>query len=113
MDEAIEHLVSDSYRAAVIERDIVPLTDPNVEVVQAEPGKPVIYKATVQIRPEVTLGDYRSFNFRPEIETIDDTKVDKVIDELRDQNAALTPTTRPAQKGDYAIIAYRGTHNGE
>ena len=113
LDEAIEHLVSDSYRAAVIERDIVPLTDPNVEVVQAEAGKPVIYKATVQVRPEVTLGDYRNFNFRPEIDTIDDTKVDTVIDELRDQNAALTPATRPAQKGDYAIIAYRGTHDGE
>ncbi|HTC86081.1 MAG TPA: trigger factor, partial [Candidatus Acidoferrum sp.] len=113
MDEAIEHLVSDSYRSAVLEKDIVPLTDPNVEVVQAEAGKPVIYKATVQVRPEVTLGDYRNFNFRPEIETIDDSKVDKVIDELRDQNAALTPATRPAQKGDYAIIAYRGTHNGQ
>ena len=82
-------------------------------MVQAEAGKPVIFKATVQVPPEVTLGDYRNFNFSPEIETIDDAKVDKVIDELRDQNAALTPAERPAEKGDYAIIAYRGTRDGE
>jgi trigger factor len=113
MDEAVEHLVSDAYREAAIEQAIVPLTDPAVEMVQAEPGKPVIFKATVQVRPEVTLGDYREFNFRPEIDPIDDAKVETVIDELRDQNASLTPADRPAQKGDYAVIGYRGTKDGE
>jgi trigger factor len=113
VDDAMEHLVAEAYRAAVREKSIVPLTDPAIEVVQSEAGKPVIFKATVQVPPEVQLGDYRGFNFAPEIEHIDDPKVDKVIDELRDQNAALTPADRPAQKGDYAIIAYRGTKDGE
>jgi trigger factor len=113
VDEAVEHLVSDAYREALREKAIVALTSPDVEVVQAEAGKPVIFKATVQVPPDVTLGDYRSFNFAPEIETIDGPKVDKVIDELRDQNASLTAADRPAQKGDYAIIAYRGTRDGE
>ena len=113
VDDAMEHLVAEAYRAAVREKSIVPLADPGIEVVQSEAGKPVIFKATVQVPPEVQLGDYRNFNFAPEIETIDDPKVDKVIDELRDQNAALTPADRPAQKGDYAIIAYRGTKDGQ
>jgi trigger factor len=113
MDEAVEHLVSDAYRDAILERDILPLSQPDVEVVQAEPGKPVIFKATVPIRPDVRLGDYRNFNFRPEIETIDEAKVDKVVEELRDQNATLVPADRPAIKGDYAVIGYRGTKDGE
>ncbi|MBF6604138.1 MAG: trigger factor [Chloroflexi bacterium] len=112
-DEAVEHLVSDAYRAAILEQDLVPLTRPEVEVVRAIAGEPVVFTATVQVRPEVTLGDYRSFTFRPEIEAIDDAKVATVLDELRDQNAALTPSTEPAKKGDYAIIAYRGTRDGE
>jgi trigger factor len=113
MDEAVDHLVSDAYRDAILERDILPLSQPDVEVVQAEPGKPVIFTATVPIRPEVTLGDYRNFNFRPEIETIDEAKVEAVIEELRDQNATLTPADRPAIKGDYAVIGYHGTKDGE
>ncbi|HEX7472515.1 MAG TPA: trigger factor [Candidatus Limnocylindrales bacterium] len=113
VDEAMEHLVSDAFRAAIREKSIVPLADPSVEVVQAEAGKPVIFKATVQVPPEVQLGDYRDFKFAPEIEKIDEAKVDTVIEELRDQNAALTAADRPAQKGDYAIIAYRGTKDGE
>jgi trigger factor len=113
VDEAMEHLVADAYRAAVREQAIVPLSDPSIEVVQAVAGKPVIFKATVAIPPEIQLGDYKNFNFTPEIEAIDEPKIDKVIDELRDQNAALTAAERPAEKGDYAIIAYRGTKDGE
>jgi trigger factor len=113
LDEAVEHLVQDAYREALIEQAILPLANADVEVVQAEEGKPVKFTAIVPVRPEVTLGDYKGFNFRPEIETIDDAKVDKVISELRDQNASLAPVeNRGAQKGDYAVIGFTGTRDG-
>jgi trigger factor len=114
LDEAVEHLVQDAYRDALVEKEILPLANGDVEIVQAEEGKPVIFKATVPVRPDVELGDYRNFNFRPEIETIDDAKVDKVIDELRDQQATLRAVDeRGAQDGDYAVISYQGTVDGE
>ena len=113
LDEAVDRLVQSSYRDALIEKEILPLTNADVEIVQAEEGKPLIFKATVPIRPEVTLGDYRNFNFRPEIETTDEPKVDKVVEELRDQNASLSPVEeRGAKKGDYAVIKYEGTRDG-
>ena len=67
---------SDAYREAMLEQDVLPLTNPDVEIVQAEEGKPLIFKATVQVRPEVELGDYKHFNFSPEIDTIDDARVE-------------------------------------
>ena len=113
LDEAVEHLVQEAYRKALVEQSILPLANADLEIVQAEEGKPVIFKATVQVRPEVRLGDYRNFNFRPEIEAIDETRVDKVIDELRDQNAALAAVEdRGAKAGDYAVIGFRGTRDG-
>ncbi len=113
LDEAVDKLVQSAYRDALIEKEILPLTNADVEIVQAEEGKPLIFKATVPIRPEVQLGDYRNFPFRPEIDTIDESKVDSVIDELRDQNATLAPVEdRPAKKGDYAVIKYEGTRDG-
>ena len=114
LDEAVEHLVDDAYREALVEQSILPLTNANVEIVQAEEGKPVIFKATVQVRPEVELGDYKNFNFKPEIEVIDDARVDQVIDELRDQNATLAAVEdRGAKDGDYAVIAFQGSRDGE
>ncbi len=65
-------------------------------------------------RPDVQLGDYKHFNFQPEIETIDDARVDKVVEELRDQNATLAAVEdRGARDGDYAVISFTGSRNGE
>lgn len=113
LEEAVEHLVQDAYRKALIEKEILPLAQADVDVVQAEEGKPVKFTATVPVRPEVTLGDYRDFNFRPEIETTDEARVDTVLDELRDQHASLAPVEeRGARKGDYAVIGFEGTRDG-
>ncbi len=113
LEEAVDRLVQSAYRDALIEKEILPLTNADVEIVQAEEGKPLIFKATVPVRPEVELGDYTSFNFKPEIETTDTPKVDKVVEELRDQNASLSPVEdRGAIKGDYAVIKYAGTRDG-
>ncbi len=113
LDDAVEHLVETAYREALIKEDILPLTNADIEVVQAEEGKPLVFKAKVQVRPDVPLGDYTGFNFAPEIETIDDARVDQVIEELRDQNATLAAVeARGAKDGDYAVIAYAGTRDG-
>jgi trigger factor len=113
LEEAMDHLVQRAYREALVEKEILPLTQAQVNVEQGIEGKPVVFTATVQVRPEVKLGDYRSFNFKPEIDTIDADKVQKVVDELRDQNASLSPVEdRGARNGDYAVIGYTGTRDG-
>ena len=114
LDDAVDHLVHDAYRQALVDKDLLPLTNANVEVVQAEEGKPLVFKATVQVRPEVELGDFKHFNFGPDIETIDIERVDKVLEELRDQNATLAAVEdRGAREGDYAVISFTGTRDGE
>jgi trigger factor len=114
LEDAVEHLVQDAYRQALIDKEILPLANADVNVEQAEEGKPVRFTATVPVRPDAELGDYRNFNFKPDIETIDDAKVDKVIEELRDQNATLAPVEdRGAQKGDYVVVGFEGTKDGE
>jgi trigger factor len=114
LDDAVDHLVQDAYRDALIQEEIVPLTNADVDVVQAEEGKPLVFKATVQVRPEVSLGDYKNFNFRPEIDDIDDARVNQVLEELRDQNATLAAVEgRGAKDGDYAVISFVGSRDGE
>ncbi len=116
-DEAVETLVDVSYRewakGTADDPAIVIIGRPEVEVVEAEEGKPLRYKATVPVRPEVKLGDYANFPFKPEIAPVDDAKVDRVVEEMRDQQATLGPVeARPAAKGDWAVIGYNGTRDG-
>ena len=113
LDEAVDYLVKEAFREAIREQDLLPLTSPEVEITQREEGKPLIFKAIVQVRPEVTLGDYEHFGFKPEIKPVDETMVEKVLDELRDGEATLEPVTdRGAEKGDYAVISFAGTRDG-
>src|SRR5438046_6951434 len=72
LEEAMDHLVQRAYRDALVEQQILPLTQAEVKVEQGEEGKPVIFTATVPIRPEVRIGDYRGFNLKPDIETNDE-----------------------------------------
>ena len=114
LDEAFEHLIPDTLEEALTDAAVIPLIQPDVEVVQRDEGKPLIYRATVPVRPEVTLGDYRNFPFAVDIETIDDVRVAQVLEELRDQQASLVPVEdRPVKDGDYLIIAFEGRRDGE
>ncbi len=61
VDEAVEQVVQSSYREAILDQGIVPLTNADVEVVEAEEGKPLRFKATVQTR-------LRSWSERPRVE---------------------------------------------
>jgi len=113
LDEAVEQLVDEAFREAMRESDLAPLTSPEVDVTQAEEGKPLIFKAVVQVRPEVKLGNYADFNFKPEVNPVDATMVEKVLDELRDAQGRLEPVSdRGAKKGDYAVIGFVGTRDG-
>jgi trigger factor len=117
-EEAVETLVDQSYRewltSTADDPAIVVIGRPEIDLVEAEEGKPLRYTALVPLRPEVQLGDYVNYPFAPEIEEIDDAKVDRVVDELRDQQATLGPVEdRPAQKGDWAVIGFAGTRDGE
>ena len=113
MDEAVDLLVESAVRDAVRDQRILPLDSPEVEVTQAEEGKPVIFKATLQVRPEIKLGDFENFPFKPEVEPVDETMVEKVVDELRDSEGHYEPVEgRAADKGDYVIVGFDGTRDG-
>ena len=111
LEEALDLVVEDAYREAVKAGGLLPITQPEIDITQGEEGKPVIFKAVVQVSPEVKLGDYANFNFKPEIGPVDETMVEKVVDELRDAEGHLEPAAEGAvaEKGDYLVIAFTGT----
>ena len=89
-DDAKEHL----YERSVIEA----LRDSELDVLEIprEPewtsfaeGTGASYRVSVAVRPTVTLGDYAHFPFKPDVEAVDDAKVDAVVEQLRDQAASL------------------------
>jgi len=114
--EAIDHLVSASYDAALDQTDLIPIDQPDVQIDAGEviEGSPVKFTATVSVRPEVTLGDYTDYAFDIERKPVTDEDVDAVLTEMREGQATLRPIDgRPAQNGDVAAVKFKGTIDGE
>jgi trigger factor len=114
--EAIDHLVSDSYGAALDQTDVIPIDNPEVDIdpeAVAE-GQGITFTATVPVRPEVTLGAYTDYSFGLEVPDVTDEQVSQVIEELREQQATLRPVDgRGAAEGDIASVKFTGTIDGE
>jgi trigger factor len=114
--EAIDHLVGESYDAAIDQSTIVPIDQPEFDI---DPnavveGQTVKFTATVAVRPEVTLGAYTDYPFSLEAPEVTDEQVDAVITELRGEQATLRPVDgRGAAKGDLAAVKFAGTIDGE
>ncbi len=114
--EAIDHLVGESYDAALDQTTIIPIDQPQVDIDPAGvvEGQGVRFTATVAVRPEVTLGAYTDYPFTLETPEVTDEQVEGVITELRNEQATLRPVDeRGAQKGDVAAVKFAGTIDGE
>jgi trigger factor len=114
--EAIDHLVSDAYDAALDQVAILPIDQPEVDIDPSgvAEGQSVRFTATVAVRPDVTLGAYTDYPFSLETTEVTDEQVDGVITELREEQATLRPIDdRKAQKGDVAAVKFIGSIDGE
>ena len=95
--EALDILIPEVYRQALDEENIEPVDVAAIEVIQEEP---LIFKATVPVRPSIELGDYRGVRVEREPPTVREEQVDEQLEELRHRYALLEPVERPVQTGD-------------
>ncbi len=113
--EAIDHLINDSYDAALDQTTIVPLDQPHVDIdsTTVVEGATVHFTATVAVRPEVALGAYTGYPFSLEPIEVTAVQVEAVIADLRQQQATLRPVDdREAATGDVAAVKFLGTIDG-
>src|SRR5215208_486263 len=108
--EALQDQLPGWYSQAVVETAVRPIDQPEIhfdDPLDEEQG--FKFSATVEVRPEAALGDYKGVEVpRREVE-ISDEDVEEQIEELRGQFATLAAVEeRPAQEGDFVILDFRG-----
>jgi trigger factor len=113
--EAADRLIPTLYLRALAQAGVKAVGDPEqLEVGDFERGKPVTFKATVTVQPEIDLGDYTSIRVEDETTEITDEKVDTALEEVRKGHSELVDVTdRPAQAGDIVTATLSMTRDGE
>src|SRR5262249_57817176 len=111
--EVLQSLVPDRIEQAVSESKVVPVTRPQVDKVDFTEGGPLKFRATFEVLPEFTLGDYKNLDVEVEALEISDADVEKALTELRERAAVFVPIEgRAIQDGDYAQLKLLGTPVG-
>ena len=113
-EEALEGLVPDAYLEAVKDTGIDPVDQPEVEMVQSEEGKPLIFKATVTVKPEVELGQYKGVEVSKPSYTVPEEEVQNELERMRNNHAQLiTLEDGVVEQGDETQIDFLGKLDGE
>lgn len=112
-EDALNILLPDAYEAAVKESGIDPVDQPQINVDSMDEGKPWVIKATVTVKPEVTLGQYKGLEVPKQDVEVSAKDIDAELEKRREQQAELVvKDDKAAENGDTVVIDYVGTIDG-
>ncbi len=112
-EEVKRKLIGDTYRQGVKDQKLNVIGYPDIEEIQFARGQVLQFAATVELNPEFDLPDYRAIPARRESAQVTDEDVAKAIDALRGQAADFQKVDRAVQAGDYVVVNYEGTTDGQ
>jgi trigger factor len=104
LEDAIEHLAPKAAQEAIAQEKIEAISQPRLEVTQLDP---VIVKATVDVKPTIDLGEYRSIRVDPVEPELAEDAVEKMLERLRERHATWAPVERPVEVDDLVTLDYR------
>lgn len=111
--DALDILLPKAYGQAVRETGIDPVDRPDVDVEQMEAGQKLVFKATVTVKPEVKLGDYKGLSVEEKDFTVGEDQVKEELERLQARHAELvTVEEGTATNGDSANIDFEGFQDG-
>lgn len=113
-NDAIDNMLPSAYAKAVDECGEEIVSRPEIQVVQLESGKPFIFTASVAVKPEVVLGEYKGIQVDKAPVEVLDAEIEAEITKEREANArTITVDDRAVQKGDIISLDFDGYVDGK
>lgn len=112
--EAIENLMPKAINQAVVDNNLDLIAQPYITNYNFNIGEDLTVTAKAELRPEVTLGQYKGLTLEVKDSPVEEDAMQKSIDRLLEQHSTQeTVIDRPTKDTDIAVIDFEGTANGE
>lgn len=112
--DALDILLPEAYGSAIDEAGIEPVDRPDIDIEQMEKGKELIFKATVTVKPEVTLGEYKGLEVEALDTNVTDEDVANELKTLQERQAELVVKEEGTiENGDTVVLDFEGFVDGE
>ena len=113
-EEVLRELIPDSYRQALTQVELTPVSQPRVEDVHFHAGEPLRYRAIVEVKPPVTMKDYRGIPLERKAVEVTDQEVERALEFLREDAAEYAPMEGwPAMRDDLIVLDHEGSIHGK
>lgn len=113
-EDAFNEIAGEAYEEALKEKEVEAVSRPEIDLVQIEKGKDLIFTAVVATKPEVTLGKYKGIQIKKIEYNVSDEDVEHELGHMAEKNARLVSVEdRPVESGDITIIDFEGFVDGE
>ncbi len=113
LEQAVNDAVPEFYSKAVAEHDVVPLSQPDLEITKLDDGKELAFTAEVDVRPSFDLPDLDGIAVTVDNADVDPDQVEEYLGSLRERFASLKNVDRPVESGDFVSIDLAATVDGE
>ena len=112
--DAVDSVLPDAYAKAIDETGIEPVAQPDVDIETIDQGKPLVFTATVTVKPEVVLGEYKGLEVEEQSVEVTDEDVDHEIEHQREHHAELVVKEEgKIEEGDTVVMDFEGFMDGE
>ena len=113
-EDAFNEVAGEVYEKELTENNIEAVSKPEIDIVQMEKGKELIFTAVVQTKPEVTLGQYKGIQIKKIEYNVTDEDIEKELNRMAEKNARLISVdNRPVESGDITVIDFEGFVDGK
>ena len=110
LEDALNHLLPEAYEKAIKEQEIEAIAQPQIEIAQTDP---VVFKATIPLKPTVKLSDYGSIRLTPEPVQLTEDDINSAIEQLRHSYATWEPVERQVGLSDLVSLDVQSTIEDE
>lgn len=113
LDQVVNEALPARYGQAVVDSEVQPLGQPDIEVTKKEYGQELAFTAEVDVRPKIELPDLGALKISVDPVEVSDDDVDAELESLRARFGTLTGVDRPVATGDFVSIDLSATIDGE
>lgn len=111
-NEVIQETIDASLKEAITQEKLRPAENPVMQSFKGEPGEPLEYSVTFDVMPDVELNSMQDVVLEKMTAPIEDTDVNRVLEQIRQQQMDWEPSERPAEMGDKLVVDIQKLING-
>ena len=114
LDEAVRDSIADWYTAALDAAHVAPVGEPQLDLGDLpRQGEPLKFSIEIGVRPTASLGEYKDLEVGRREPDVSDEAIGAELDRLRERSARLDTVDRTAASGDFVVMDFAGSVDGE